>query len=158
MDRRRSLEKILALLFDNLFLRPVYLADQVLGENIWLPLDRVTGVISRTAGRVLRSSISTSGAHPLSAAMELIDRCEGWVGVRGGWEIVDEQTVLRKVPDCPFLHRLSGKPAFCQRLGLTMGRDALATVFPGQKIEFEILSTLSAGDPCCTYRLHISPD
>ena len=156
MDTRRPMERFSALLFDTLVLRPIILADRFLGERVWDPLDRVTGTLSRTAGKALRSAASTAaGSHPLSAAMDLIDRCEAMVGARGGWEVVDEKTVLRKVPDCPFLPRLSGNPTFCRRLGLTMGREALATAFPGQRIDFEILGTLSGGDPCCTYRLQL---
>ncbi len=155
MNAGRMLEKVSAGLFSRFVLGPINLADRFLGEGIWDPLDRTTQTLSRAAGRILRSSLSPKGTHPLSAAMDLVDRCEGWVGVRGDWEIVDDRTVLRKVPECPFLHRLSGRPTFCTRLGLTMGREALASAFPDQGIEFEILSTLSRGDDCCTYRLHL---
>lgn len=151
------LENLSLRLFDTFVLRPITFADRFLGQGVWDPLDKAFATLSRTAGRVLRSSLSTEGPHSLSAAMELVDRCEGWVGVKGTWEIVDERTVLRKVPDCPFLKRLSGNPTFCTRLGLTMGKEALCTAFPDQTIDFEIQSTLSQGDPCCTYRLHLQP-
>jgi hypothetical protein len=118
-------------------------------------MDRVTGSLSRLTGRVVRRRLATDGPHPLSSAMELTDLCEGWVGIKGDWEIVDEQTVLRKVPNCPFLERLSGSSTFCTRLGLTMGREALISAFPRQEIDFQILSTLSQGDACCTYLLHL---
>jgi hypothetical protein len=36
-----------------------------------------------------------------------------------------------------------------------MGRAALAGAFPNQELEFEILSTLSLGNDCCTYRIHL---
>jgi hypothetical protein len=42
MDLRRSFERVSALFFDNLVLRPVTLADSLLGDRIWEPLDRVT--------------------------------------------------------------------------------------------------------------------
>jgi len=159
MGIRRSMERVSVLPFDTLVLRPIFLADRFLGEGVWNRLDRATAVLSRGAGKAFRSSAAAAGGlHALSAAMELVDRCEAMVGVRGGWEIVDEKTVLRQVPACPFLHRLSGHPTFCRRLGLTMGKEALTAAFPNQKIEFDILGTLSAGDPCCTYRLHLRDD
>jgi len=148
-------ERISAGLFDQLVLRPITLAGRLMGEPAWRSMDRVTGSLSRLTGRVMRQRMNAEGPHPLSPAMELTDLCEGWVGIRGNWEIVDEQTVLRKVPNCPFLERLSGSSTFCTRLGLTMGRETLATAFPKQEIDFQILSTLSLGEPCCTYRIHL---
>ena len=158
MTRTRALETLSSRLFDTFVLHPITMADRFLGKGAWDSLDKATGTLSRAVGRILRTSLSAEGPHSLSAAMELVDRCEGWVGVKGTWEIVDERTVLRKVPDCPFLKRLSGKPTFCTRLGLTMGKETLCTAFPDQKIDFEIQSTLSQGDPSCTYRLHLRPD
>jgi len=153
------MERISAGLFDQLVLRPITLAGRLLGEDAWRAMDRATESLSRQAGKWMKRRLSAEGPHPLSSAMELVDRCEGWVGIQGSWEIVDERTVLRRVPHCPFLHRLSGSPAFCNRLGLTMGREALAAAFPNREIDFEILSTLSNGNDCCTYRIHLkNPD
>jgi len=150
-------ERMSAGLFDRFVLHPITLAGRLLGDGAWNSMDRITARLSRAAGRAMRARRGAAGEpHALSGAMALVDRCEGWVGIRGGWEIVDERTVLRKVPHCPFLNRLSGSSAFCTRLGLTMGKEALAGAFPGQAIEFDILSTLSQGDPCCTYRLHLA--
>lgn len=158
MNRVRMLEKVSAELFSSFVLGPINLADRFFGEGIWDPLDRTTQALSRMVGKALRSTLSQEGPHPLSPAMDLVDRCEGWVGVRGAWEVVDDRTVLRRVTECPFLKRLSGLPTFCTRLGLTMGKEALASAFPDQKIDFEILSTLSGGDACCTYRLHLNEE
>jgi len=148
-------ERVSGVLFDQLVLRPITLAGARMGERAWVPMDRATAALSRLAGAVLARRPRPGGGHPLAAAMELVDRCEAWVGIHGGWEIVDERTVLRKVPRCPFRERLSGSSAFCTRLGLTMGREALSAAFPRQAIDFQILSTLSQGHDCCTYRLHL---
>jgi len=151
------LERVSSRCFDTLVLLPITVAHRRLGEDIWNPLDRVAGLLSRYAGLILGPIISGSGEHKLSSAMELIDRVEALVGVRGSWEILDDKTVLRKVPSCPFAERLSRSSSFCMRLGVTMGQQALSHAFPEKQIDFEILSTISNGDPCCSYRIRLRP-
>ena len=151
----RSMERITTFAFDRMVLQPIALADRLFGERAWEALDHLTSILSFQTGRFMRNRLPKDGPHKLSAVMELVDRCEGWAGVRGTWEVQDENTVLRKVAECPFQTTLSGTPAFCTRLGTIMGRASLAGAFPEQKFEYEILSTLSQGHDCCIYRIHL---
>lgn len=151
----RLAQKISGRLFDALVLVPLTTAHRLAGEGVWDRLDPATGTLSRVAGRVVGPLVKGQSAHRLSRAMEFIDRVEAAVGVYGTWEHVDERTVLRKVPSCPFAKRLSRSSSFCTRLGTTMGKEALKSAFPEEGIEFEILSTISQGHPCCTYKLWV---
>jgi hypothetical protein len=36
-----------------------------------------------------------------------------------------------------------------------MGKEAFRSAFPEHEITFEILSTISQGHPCCTYKLWV---
>lgn len=69
--------------FDRLVLFPITVAQRTLGEGIWNPLDQVTGTLSRVAGRIMGPFLSGRGMHQLSSAMELVDKVEAAVGVRG---------------------------------------------------------------------------
>ena len=151
----RLAQRVSGRLFEALVLVPVTTAHRLAGEGVWDRLDPATGTLSRVAGTVIGPLVKGKSAHRLSRAMEFIDRVEAAVGVYGTWEQVDEKTVLRKVPSCPFAKRLSGSSAFCTRLGTTMGKEALRSAFPEHEIKFEILSTISQGHSCCTYKLWV---
>ncbi len=147
------LEGISSRCFDVLVLLPIRTAHRLIGDEVWDRLEPVTASLSRTVGKVMGPFMKTTGHHQLSRAMAFIDTVEAIVGVHGTWEVVDDATVVRKVPACPFGRKLSSSPSFCTRLGSIMGKEALRSAFPEQGIEFEIHSTISQGHPCCTYKL-----
>jgi len=116
----------------------------------------MTAISFRVAGGVLRPVIAAEKKEALYVATVLMDRIEGFLGIKGAWEVLDERSAVRKVHACPFARRLHGSSQFCTLLGGAMGRESVAGLYPGREVVFEVRRTLSQGEPFCEYFLRVA--
>jgi hypothetical protein len=155
-DVPSPVSRLLGSLFAASCLAPIRLASRVLPEQIWPPLEWLGKRTAAAAARLTRPALN-DGPHRLQAAMEFVHLAESLVGIAGDWEIIDKDSAVRRVYRCPHARRLEGTTGFCTRLGAALGQGlSESLVDDPDTVRFEVLSTLSQGDPCCEYRLAIA--
>ncbi len=143
--------RLAARLFSSLVIVPVRLAHRALGDGIWSPLEALAAGLGAVAGTVARPLLGSGPpeAHPLAPVVRLTNLVEGSLGIEGTDEFLDPETARRTVHRCPFAADLTYATQFCTRLGCTAGKAASRSIVPGS--DFEVLATLSRGDPHCEY-------
>ena len=145
--------KLAARLFDAAVLTPLCWGHGRIGAGMWPPLEVGCRSVTRLAGRIASPLALLARGSTLGPAMMFVDLAEGIFGITGEWEIVDDATVIRRVPSCPFAAKLRDKNTteFCTILGLALGEGFMAGFGPRGTLSFEIRSTISCGGACCEY-------
>jgi len=151
-----SKQKIMNIFFYYGTLLPMRFLNLIFGIRIWPPLNRLNACLTRIVARHGQKRFkAVDGEHVLKRFMDFTDHSEGQVGIFGDWEIVDENTVLRKVYQCPFAERISDIPEYCLTLGTTMGQEAAEVFYPDHEVYYRVRKALSNGDKNCEYFVQI---
>ena len=85
--------------------------------------------------------------------MHIVDWADGLIGAEGDWVKIGSTRAVKRITSCPYAERLKASPAFCTKLGVTMGREAFRAYYPEAKVCYAIPQTKSQGASYCEYLL-----
>lgn len=119
------------------------------GYEIW---ERLGSRLAKVVGKFARLR-QREWQQPIEGMMQIVDWADDLIGAEGEWEKIGSTRAVKRIASCPHAERLKASPAFCTKLGVTMGREAFRAYYHEAKVCYAIPQTKSQGASYCEYML-----